>query len=126
MKISFLIILSLIIITDLCDTISQLVLKSSINALNFPINSFAKGLRFLIRLVRIPRVWIGLFFSSFSLLLWLFVLSKTDLSLAYSMDSMRYVFITFASVVILKERVGKMRWLGIIAIVAGIMLVSHG
>jgi multidrug transporter EmrE-like cation transporter len=126
MKISFLIILTLIIITDLFDTISQLVLKSSINALNFQIDSFAKALRFLIRLARIPRVWISLLFSSFSLMLWLFVLSKTDLNLAYSMDSMRYVFITFASVAILKERVGAMRWFGIIAIISGIMLVSHG
>jgi drug/metabolite transporter (DMT)-like permease len=126
MKISILVIFSLIVITDLCDTVSQLALKSSINALNFRIDSFGNALRFLVRLAGIPRVWCGLFFSSISLVLWLFVLSKTDLSLAYSMDSMRYVFITLASVVVLKERVGAVRLLGIIAIVAGIMMVSHG
>ncbi len=126
MKIPLLILLTLIIITDICDTLSQLALKSSINLLNIQVHSPLKVLQFLVRLARIPRVWLGLVFSSLSLLVWLFVLSKTDLSLAYSMDSMRYVFITFASVMVLKERVGKMRWMGIIAIVIGIMLVSHG
>lgn len=126
MKIPLLILLTLIIITDICDTLSQLVLKSSINSLNVQVHSPLKVLQFLVRLARIPRVWLSLIFSSLSLLVWLFVLSKTDLSLAYSMDSMRYVFITFASVVVLKERVGTMRWMGIIAIITGIMLVSHG
>lgn len=126
MMLPFPVILLFIIVTDLCDTVSQLVLKSSINSLNIYINSFINAIRFLLRLAAIPRVWIGLVFSTISLLLWLFVLSKTDLSLAYSLDSMRYVFITFASVVVLKEHVGKVRWLGIAAIVIGIMLVSHG
>jgi uncharacterized membrane protein len=120
------IILTLIIITDLFDTVSQLVLKSSINLINFKIDSLKKVVHFLLRLALVPRVWIGLFFSSLSLLIWLFVLSKADLNLAYSMDSLRYVFITLASVVVLKEHVGKMRWMGIVAIVIGIMMVSHG
>jgi drug/metabolite transporter (DMT)-like permease len=126
MTIPLLVILGLIIVTDLCDTVSQLVLKSSINQLKFQVDSIKKIIHFLLRLALVPRVWIGLVFSLFSLLLWLFVLSKADLSLAYSMDSLRYVFITFASVVVLKEHVGKMRWMGIAAIVIGIMMVSHG
>ncbi|MDD5194664.1 MAG: hypothetical protein PHQ96_03185 [Candidatus Omnitrophica bacterium] len=126
MNFAFLIIVSLIIVTDLFDTISQLILKSSINGLHFPVDSFRKVLSFMLKLALVPRVWLSLLFSSLSLLIWLFVLTKTDLSLAYSLDSMRYVLITFASVAILKERVGAMRLTGIIAVIVGIMLVSHG
>jgi len=37
---------------------------------------------------------------------------------------MHYVFIAFSSMLILKEKVGKKRWLGTLLIVIGIVLVS--
>lgn len=119
-------IFGLIILTDLIDTAGQLILKSTINSLDVHINSFAKVLCFISRLVLIPRLWIGLLFSATSLFIWLFVLTRAELNLAYSLDSMRYIFIAFASMMILKEPVGKKRWLGILSIVFGIILVTCG
>jgi uncharacterized membrane protein len=59
-------------------------------------------------------------------LIWLFVLSKTELNLAFSLDSMRYIMITVASVIYLKEKAGLFRWLGIMCVVLGISLVAMG
>jgi len=125
MKPSLSFIIFLIILTSICDTINQLFLKSAINSLKASLSAnIIKILRFIIRLVLIPRVWISFFFSVLSLCIWLFVLSKIDLNLAFSLDSMHYIFIAFASSAFLKEKVGFKRWLGTISIIIGIIFVS--
>jgi len=124
MKIRLLYIILLITATSICDTISQLFLKNSINSLSFNINSLKKIFGFLLRLVLVPWVWIGLLFSILSLFIWLFVLSKVDLNFAFSIDSMHYIFIALTSMLILKEKVGAKRWMGTLLIVIGIVLVS--
>lgn len=119
-------IIFLIFVSDICDTVSQLALKSSINLLNWEINTVSQALRLVIQLGTIPLVWLGLIFSFFSLLIWLFVLTKTDLNFAFSLDSMRYVLIAVASMIFLKEKIGIVRWAGICAVVCGIILVTIG
>jgi len=125
MKEGLIFIFFLIVLTSICDTINQLFLKSAINSLELasPI-SIIKIIKFIIELIRIPRVWISFLFSVLSLCIWLFVLSKVDLNFAFSIDSMHYIFIAFASKQILKEKVSFKRWLGTISIIIGIILVS--
>jgi len=125
MKPQVLFIIFLIVLTSLCDTITQILLKSSINRIgvSFP-GKLREILRFIFRLILIPRLWIGFLFSVLSLCIWLFVLSRADLNFAFSVDSMHYIFIALASWIFLKERVGARRWLGTALIVAGIVLVS--
>ena len=125
MKASLFFILSLIALTSICDTISQTFLKSTINSLDFNFSwHFVKFFKFILKIMLTPILWLGLFFSSLSLCIWLFVLSKADLNFAFSADSMHYIFIAFASKFILKEKVGWQRWLGILSIIAGIVFVS--
>lgn len=124
MKPKSLYIFFLIVLTSLSDTASQLLFKSSINSLNFTVDGIKKIFRFVFRLLLTPKIWIGFGFSLMSLFLWLFVLSKADLNFAFSLDSVHYLFIGFASKFILKEHVGVKRWLGTILIVVGIFLVT--
>ena len=122
----FLFILSMIFLTDLVDTIGQLILKKSINKLDLQINTFGKAFNLIIQLLKIPRVWIGFILSGVSLAIWLFVLSRADLGFAFSLDSMRYVLIALASVIFLKEKITLGRWLGVSCVVLGIILVTLG
>ena len=125
MKQSLIFILFLITLTSICDTINQLFLKSAINSLNISLTSnILKILRFILKLIMIPRVWIGFLFAVLSLCIWLFVLSKADLNFAFSADSMHYIFIALASRMVLKEKVGFKRWVGTALIIVGIILVS--
>jgi len=126
MKEHILLIIGLIAITDICDTVGQLILKSSINVLNWHVNSIMKALRLIVELLKIPRVWFGFCLSGISLVFWLVALTKADLNLAFSLDSMRYILISLASVIFLKEKVGKRRWAGIMFVVFGIILVALG
>jgi len=117
-------ILFLIMLTSICDTINQLFLKSAINSIEVPSFSLKKIFRFIIRLIFVPRIWLGFCFTVISLFIWLFVLSKADLNFAFSADSMHYIFIALASRFILKERLNSKRWLGTFFIISGIILVS--
>jgi len=126
MEQSLILAVSLIFVTDICDTVSQLFLKSAINSSDLHVNSIKRVIRLVIDLIRIPRVWIGFVFSVVSLSVWLYVLSKYELNFAYSIDSMRYILIALASVFILKEKIGVLRWLGICAVIFGIILVAIG
>ena len=125
MKEGLIFIFFLIVLTSICDTTNQLFLKSAINLLELtsPV-TIKKIIRFIVELIKIPRVWISFLFSVLSLSIWLFVLSKVDLNFAFSIDSMHYIFIAFASRHILKEKVGFKRWFGTIFIMIGIILVS--
>lgn len=117
-------ILFLILLTSLFDTVNQLLLKTSINALDAEVNSIRRLFSFIFKLACVPRVWIGFLFCCLSLFIWLFVLSKADLNFAFSADSMHYVFIAFSSKLFLKEKVGTKRWVGTILIVFGIILIT--
>jgi len=125
MKENLFLILFLIALTSICDTINQLFLKSTIDGLNFsPSFNIFKIIRFIFKLVKTPRLWVGFIFSVISLVIWLFVLSKSDLNFAFSADSMHYIFIALASGLVLKERIGSLRWIGTACIVIGIILAS--
>ncbi len=124
MTINILFIILLIILTSLFDTVNQLLLKSSINTLDWHVNSIKKIIAFIAQLLRTPKVWLGFFFCCLSLSVWLFVLSKADLNFAFSADSMHYIFIAFASRLFLKEKVGFWRWIGTISIAIGIILLT--
>ncbi len=125
MKEGLALIFSLIVITSLCDTINQLFLKSAINSLSLPSPiTVKKIIKFIVELIRVPRVWVSFLFSVLSLCIWLVVLSKADLNFAFSIDSMTYIFVAYASKRILKEKVCFKRWTGTIFIIVGIILVS--
>lgn len=126
MKQSVIFIIFLIFVTDICDTVSQLLLKSSINSLDFHVNTIKNVIRLVMQLIKIPRVLVGIVFSAVSLLMWLFILTKVDLNFAFSIDSMRYILIALASVLVLKEKISIIRWLGIFAVICGITLVAIG
>ncbi len=125
MKTSLFLIIGLIVLTSICDTISQICLKTTINSLGeFSSRHFKNVVRFILRLILKPKAWLALVFSALSLIIWLLVLSKADLNFAFSVDSMHYIFIAIGSSLLLKEKVGGIRWLGTFSIVVGIILVT--
>ena len=125
MKTSLFLIIGLIVLTSICDTISQICLKTTINSLGeFSSRRLKNVLRFILKLILKPKAWLALIFSTLSLIIWLLVLSKADLNFAFSVDSMHYIFIAIGSSLLLKEKVGGIRWLGTLSIVVGIILVT--
>jgi len=78
----------------------------------------------LLHIVKNPFVLLGFGFYFLSSLIWLLILSRVDLSYAYPMLSLGYIFIVFLSWLIFKEYISIFRWLGVILISLGVCLLQ--
>lgn len=58
------------------------------------------------------------------MLLWIVVLSKFELSYAYPMLSLGYVFVALGAWLFLGETISPIQWLGIFTIMVGVMMVA--
>ena len=72
-----------------------------------------------------PLVWLGLITFGLSALVWLAVLSRTELSFAYPFASLTYVIILLYGKFIGDEPVSLVRWAGVGFIVVGIILIAQ-
>ena len=57
-------------------------------------------------------------------ILWFYILKHNDLSLAYPLISISYIFGTIAAVFIFHETVPPARWIGVLLIMAGIAFLA--
>ena len=55
--------------------------------------------------------------------LWLAVLSWSDVSWALPLNALEYILVALAAAAFLGERVGPVRWAGIVLIAAGVLLL---
>jgi drug/metabolite transporter (DMT)-like permease len=67
----------------------------------------------------------GLAIFGLSAVVWLLVLSRASLSFAYPFASLTYVLILLADRFVLHEEIPFLRWVGVAAIVTGIILVAQ-
>lgn len=67
----------------------------------------------------------GIFFYVLGTLVWLLVLSRLPLSLAYPCLALGYVIVAILSKYLFGETITFLRWLGIITVCLGIFLISR-
>jgi undecaprenyl phosphate-alpha-L-ara4N flippase subunit ArnE len=58
-------------------------------------------------------------------LIWFYILKHNDLSLAYPLISISYIFGTFAAVFIFHETVTPTRWIGVLFIMIGVGFLTR-
>ena len=73
-----------------------------------------------------PFIIAGIISFALSMLVWLYVLSRLELSVAYPFAALTYVLILLASHFLLKETITPLKIMGVAVIVIGIYLVSRG
>lgn len=69
-------------------------------------------------------LWLGLTCYAASLVLWLWILQKYELSFAYPMVGLGYIITTFMAIFFLGEEVSIIRWIGILLIVTGLFILN--
>lgn len=113
------IILGLMIILTFIGAMGSLFLK--LGSKNFHIEASIKN---IIILIKNWQVILGVFLYGLSSMIFIVVLKMTDLSIAYPMTSMSYIFVTILSYKFLKEKINKYKTIGIILIIIGVALVK--
>jgi len=71
------------------------------------------------------HIWGGLFCYGFSLLLWFYVLSKMELSRAYPLVSLGYIFTLILGYFLLNEAITPAKIAGISLIIIGVFVLTR-
>jgi Integral membrane protein DUF6. len=79
----------------------------------------------IMRIILSPYIIVGLAIYFGGVFFWLLALNRADLSYVYPFASLSYVLITRASWLLLNESVPPMRWIGLVIICIGVMLVAR-
>lgn len=110
--------------------LAQITLKAGMNQVRSSYGVVGLGAESLRAVASTPTVWLGLFLFGLSAVVWLGVLSRASLSFAYPFASLTYVVIVVVDRFVLDQSVPVGRWVGVAAIVAGILAIartsSHG
>ncbi len=72
------------------------------------------------------KVIIGLFMYVIASVLFIIALRSGELTVLYPMTSLSYIWVSFLSIKFLKEKMNSFKWLGIFAIVVGVILIGLG
>ena len=107
-------------------TLGQLLLKNGMEKVGYVgTQRLTRPGSLLLDVAKTPLVWTGLGLFVISAAVWLIVLSRAPLSFAYPFAGLTYLFITLFSRFALHERVSLWRWIGILLVVSGILLVAR-
>lgn len=117
--------LPLILASVACGVAGQFCLKAGVSRLGVLTAAGSGGLFGLILSVLTnPLILGGLMLYAVGAVLWIVVLSRTDLSYAYPFLALNFVLILAGSVFIFGERMTLPRAGGVALIVAGVLLIA--
>ena len=109
----------------LCANAGDLMLKRGMTQIGV-VQLTASGLAQAFRLtVTNGTIWIGILFLTGFMLSYMTVLSWADYSYVMPAGAFGYALLTFLAVVFLHESVSPRRWVGVVLICAGVMLVGQ-
>jgi len=113
----------LVVVNVILGVIGQFFLKKGMILVGDTLTG--SPLLFFFKAFTSPFIIGGLGFYIVSLLIWLVVLSKVDLSLAYPLISLSYVFVILISWLFLGESMNLFRILAVACIMIGVTLLGQ-
>lgn len=117
-------ILFIILFAEIWGVGGQILYKMGINKVETPnLRDPRSCLNFIKKALAIPQIWLGFVFISVGLCVWLMALAQTELSIAFPIDSMQYIITLVAAHFLLAEKINKLKLIGTLLIMCGIILV---
>jgi len=108
-----------------CANAGDLLLKRGMSR-NGAVELTAAGLSHAFRLtVTNGTIWLGIFFLTGFMLSYMTVLSWADYSYVMPAGAFGYALLTLMAVIFLHESVSLRRWLGVVLICVGVLLVGQ-
>lgn len=117
--------LVLILIPTISGVAGQVLLKYGMSRMGALEISLAAAPALLWRVATSPYIIVGLVIYISGVFFWLLALNRADLSFVYPFASLSYVLITLASWGLLHEAISPLRWLGLLVICAGVLIVAR-
>ncbi len=115
-----------IIISTVLGAIGQILMKKGMDSLS-KLQGGEKIVDIIVYYIKAifsPFVFLGLFCYAISMVIWLWVLSKYELSYARPFVSVGYVIVVLYSFFFMGEHITLLRWVGIGLIVVGVVFVA--
>jgi undecaprenyl phosphate-alpha-L-ara4N flippase subunit ArnE len=81
--------------------------------------------RGLAQKLRSPWLWLALLCLGLGLLVWLLVLQRLEVGIAYPMLSLNFVLITLVARYLFKETIDLRHWCGVGLVIAGVVLLGQ-
>lgn len=114
-----------ILLSVFLGSIGQVILKIGANKLGSLSLAWNTVLYDIFRIMKVPEILIGLILFGSSFLLWIKVLTKSELSYAYPMVSLGYINAAVISYFLFHEQFTLTKAAGISLIVAGVIVLNR-
>ena len=118
-------VIAIVVVKDIMESFADLFFKMGTLSTGIHNVTIANMAEFASRLTSNPWLWVGVIFYIVNFFLWMTLLSRVDLSVAFPMSSMTYILVPALAVIFLHEKVHMVRWAGIIFIIIGVSLASR-
>lgn len=116
---------ALIVASTCCTLIAQMLLKRVLGTEHVKSGLVEGVLPFVIAIASVPLSWLAVAIQAAGFVLWLMVLSKEKMAIAFALSgSVFYLLVSFAGVLFFSERLAVHQWAGITLISAGVLLVA--
>ena len=118
-------IIFLVLLSEAITVIGQILFKKSTNTIGvYNLRSRRDRIRFLSEIFTRPYLWLGLLTMVIGLIVWLLAIAQGDLSLVFPIGSLQYILILFLAHKFLGEKIDRMKLIGTLLVMAGIVLMS--
>lgn len=118
-------IFSLILLGVFLNTTAQLMLKAGMSQIGYFEFTLSNAFPIALRVMANLPIIGGLTLYVVSVVVWLLVLSRVEVSFAYPMISIGYILNAIAAYYFFGEPLTSMRMLGIFVIISGVYLVAN-
>ena len=115
----------MVLIAVVSMSTAQLLLKKGMLAVGQYPQDLGQIVPFFVKACTNPFVILSIFFTAITALAWIMAVSKAQLGFIYPFMALSYVLVALFSLIIFKEDVTPVRWIGIAVICAGIFLISR-
>jgi drug/metabolite transporter (DMT)-like permease len=115
----------IILFAEMWGVGGQLLYKTGVNKAGTPdLRDHRSYVSFIKRIIGIPQIWLGFISVVIGMCVWLTALAQADLSIAFPIDSMQYIITLVAAHYLLGEKINKMKLLGTLLVMCGVIIVA--
>ena len=116
----------LIVVSSILGVSGQIFLKLGVESRGaIRLSDPAVIFQSVIQVFTAPFIWVGLACYGLATVVWIIVLSRLDVSLAYPLIALNFVLVPILGWFFLGEQIPSGRWIGVMVILVGVTIISR-